>query len=164
MINKDVVEGKPIWIQINMNSQNVSSLNIMLASLQKAIRSAPFIQVITFFVKDPGGLRLICVTRTASDTAAREIRRYFRQKTDLAEQFSDLLSILGSVDVPESSRFLLSFIHPPFRHFIHIALLNSGHDLWRTKQTTTTRTDTHKQGTKGSSTVSSRFYSSFVFQ
>lgn len=70
---------------------------------------------------------------------------------DLAEQFSDLLSVLGSVDVPESSRFLLSLVHPPLRHFIHIALLNGGHDLWRTKHK---QQRTHMQGTKGSSAVS----------
>ena len=52
---------------------------------------------------------------------------------DLAEQLSDLLCILRSVDVPESSRFLLLLVHPPLGHFIHIALLDGGHDLWRNK-------------------------------
>lgn len=69
---------------------------------------------------------------------------------DLAEQFSDLLSILGSIDVPESSRFLLCFVHSPLRHFIHIALLDGDHDLWRTKQK---QQSTHIQDTNGSKAV-----------
>lgn len=51
----------------------------------------------------------------------------------LPEQLSDLLSVLGCVDVPQGSWLLLGIIHSPFCHFIHIAFFYGGHDLCRAK-------------------------------
>lgn len=45
--------------------------------------------------------------------------------------------------MPECTGFLLCIVHPPLGHFIHVALFDGGHDLWRTehKQPKTTHTE-----------------------
>lgn len=47
----------------------------------------------------------------------------------LSQELTDLFSVFGGVDVPESSRFLLDLVDSFLSHVIHITLFNGQHHL-----------------------------------